>query len=114
MEELIEQFSKAAIEKFGDKFYVGKLTVDKETLNTINLHLSLDLTQKDFDDYGDEVWLKEPICPNCGADLLGLFGYFEWDLQHGYGHCASCNTTTFKYYHYINKYQLKMMSLVEF
>ena len=115
MEETIEEFNKAAIEEFGDKFYIGKLNLNDETLNELNKQYNETLTQKDFDEYGEQVWLKEAKCPKCGKDLLGLFGTFEWSLQHGYGHCSHCNAVEFKYYHHIRpNYTLRMMALAGF
>jgi hypothetical protein len=117
MEETIREFGEAAIKEFGDKFYITKLNINDETLSKINEDNEINLTKKDFDDYGEQVWLKEPICPKCGKDLFGLFGTFEWELRNGYGNCCNCGIN-FKYYHRVgtngNEYTLQMLSLVGF
>jgi hypothetical protein len=95
--ETFEEFSKYAVEEFGDIFYIGRIHVSEETVAKINNEKNINLTVKNFEDYTPQVWLKSNICPKCKAELLGLFGSFDWGLEHGIGFCSHCNEVEFRY-----------------
>jgi hypothetical protein len=123
MEESFEEFSNHAVEKFGDKIVIKTLNISNEEIEKINLQLKesgtdydQELTIKDFEDYGSQVWLIGTKCPECDSELLGLFGSFEWGIQHGIGHCGNCDEVTFRYYHYIGncKRPFRIFSIVGF
>ena len=111
-----DEFAKLAIEKYGDKVFCCSIKTSQNTLDRINtVFESIPLiTQKDFDDYGKYVWLRDDKCPECDADLLGLLGSFSWGIVHGIGNCSHCNKTMFRYYHYINGAKFNMFSLEGF
>jgi len=113
-----EEFIKLAREKFGDKVSSRPIKVDDEIISEINEKMGLNITKQDFEDYNKKgnVWLLEDKCPNCGSDLLGLFGSFQWGIQHGVGSCSHCNEVLFQYYHYIgdSKIPLKILSVCGF
>lgn len=92
-----EEFFKTAKERFGDKIYCGKINIkDPDTMKYLGY------SEDAIKSYPEQAWvLDNSKCPNCNAELLGLFGSFQWDLTHGYGHCDNCNKVEFKYYHYI-------------
>jgi hypothetical protein len=112
----MEEFSKDAKEKFGDKVSWNLLRVNEESLKVLNDSLKSNLTQKDFDDYGPQVWVIGNKCPNCGAELWGIFGYFEWSISHGEGICGNCREVDFRFYHYIGKdrIRIEILSLIGF
>jgi hypothetical protein len=115
MEEDFEVFAKAAEEQFGDKVSSKPIHINKEDLNDLCEHLGVDITEEYLNNY-HQVWILDGKCPNCGAELLGLFGSFKWGLVHGEGYCSNCNSVNLKYYHYFNesKKPLMMMSLIGF
>jgi hypothetical protein len=116
MEHNFEEFSKLAVEKFGDKVVCNKIRISQENLDKLNESFDAKLTQQDFEDYGPKVWLLENKCPNCGTNLFDLFGSFAWGIVHGQGYCTECNDVEFQYYHYIGKdrFKLCMLSLSGF
>lgn len=97
-----EGFAKRANEKYPGKFYDGVLEVSDETLQELNETIKPDppLTREDFINYGPQLWLLEPKCPECNSDLGGFLGTFSWVIEHGVGECCECGLL-FRYYHYI-------------
>jgi len=113
--EQYEEFCKNAIDKFGDKVSTSRIVVNEETLKQLN-DSGYNLKQEDFDNY-DQVWiLDQEHCPSCGAELMGLFGSFQWGIVHGEGSCTHCNDVLLRYYQYIgeSKKPLTMFSLTGF
>ena len=97
----MELFQKQAAEFFGAKVMVGPIIINENILSAVNEHYHTNYTTQEFIDYGTHVWLLGDKCPVCGANLLGLFGSFEWGIRTGCGSCSSCNRVEFRYVHYI-------------
>jgi hypothetical protein len=110
-----DEFARLAIDRFGDKVIYSGLVVNEVDLNLYNAENSTNHTAEHFLNY-KKVWLTENKCPNCGTELLGLFGSFTWGIIHGMGFCSSCKKAEFQYYHYINdnRVPLKLLSLEGF
>lgn len=36
------------------------------------------------------IFVADKKCINCGEDLSGIFGTFEWGIVHGEGSCSNC------------------------
>jgi len=112
--ESLEEFAINATARYGDKVNVNKLNVSQETIDGLIEH-GYNIIKEDFDNY-KQVWLLENKCPECGAELLGLFGSFQWALRHGEGVCSNCKEVYFQYYHYIGecKKPLELFALSAF
>ena len=108
----LEEFAKLAAEKFGDKVVFSSIKTNQSDLDLYNAEIGTNYTVEDFENY-KQVWVVSDKCPNCDADLLGMFGSFEWGIVHGVGTCRSCNKVSLQYYHYIgnNRTPLKAMAL---
>lgn len=115
MEHTLEDFYKAATEKFGEKFTIKEIQVTDEQLDNFNAQSTVKITRENIQEY-KECWLLENKCPNCGAELGGLFGSFEWGIVHGVGKCSECNEVSFRLYHYIggSRIPIEAFSLIGF
>jgi len=91
------EFFKAAKKHFGDQVWCGKINI-KDNSETQSY---FGFSKESIENYPEQAWLLEDKCPNCGVELLGIVGFFTWDITHGYGHCDNCKKVSFKYYHYI-------------
>lgn len=113
-EETLEEFAENAIARYGDKVNFNKINVSQENIDELNSH-GYNIKKEDFENY-KQVWLLEGKCPECGSELMGLFGSFEWGLRHGEGLCSSCKKVYFQYYHYIgeSKKPLELLALSSF
>lgn len=95
-EEAMDGFQKACVDRYGDKVRVSKI-----------LHIDENVRIKLGDEWADavleypaQVWLNESKCPECNAELSGLFARVDWTLVHGVCYCTSCKKVEFVYYHY--------------
>jgi hypothetical protein len=96
------EFYNLACGKFGaDKFSIKPIQISDESLDRFKVDFNApDVTREQIEHYR-QVWLKENKCPNCGADLTGLFSSFNWGIVHGEGYCSECKKVEFRLYHYI-------------
>ena len=89
-----EDFLNLAKSRYGDKVIIKKITYEdyagKKDL----------VFAKAVKAYPEQAWVKEGICPECDAELGGLFGAFTWGIIHGIGYCAQCKKAEFRYFHY--------------
>jgi len=74
------------------------------------------LTKKEMERYPAQAWLVTDYkCPNCDADLFGLFGSFTWGMIHGIGFCSHCKKVELRYYHYpIKNKRFELLSVCGF
>lgn len=89
-----EDFLNLAKSRYGDKVIIKKITY-KGNARKKDLVFA-----KAVKAYPEQAWVKEGICPECDAELGGLFGTFTWSIIHGIGYCALCEKTEFRFYHY--------------
>lgn len=112
-----KEFIQRAREKFGDKFILGsEVNINSDVIEELNKKFDSHVTVEDLRKLDDELFLKDTKCPNCGEELFGLFGAFNWTIVHGVCACANCNKTIFRYYHYVGdcKNPIKSLSLIGF
>ena len=91
-----EEFLNLAKNRYGDKIIVKRIGFVYRG-NTRKKDL---VFAKAIKKYPEQAWVKEAKCPECDAELGGLFGSFTWGIIHGIGYCSKCEKTEFKYYHY--------------
>jgi len=116
MEHTIESFYELACQEFGkEHFSIEGIEISEDNLKRFNSDHNSNLTKEDFSNY-KAVWILDEKCPNCGSDLGGLFGSFQWGLAHGNGYCSECKKVSIKFYHYIKdcKLPIRAYSLIGF
>ena len=111
MEHTHKKFLDLASKKFGDKVQITSIKVE-ESVEEIEQRVRA--TKEEIEAYPKQAWLKETKCPNCDAELMGLFGMFQWGIAHGIGFCGKCKKVDFKFYHYIGKGKIDHLAIVGF
>lgn len=66
-------------------FMKASADVEEESIKALDKHFSqfVALEIKDGE-------VQPQNCVNCGKQLTGFLGAFEWGIAHGYGHCSNC------------------------
>lgn len=101
-----KKFNKLAIEIYGDKLVEAPVKPTQEQVDKLNEEKSSVFTILDFEQQTEgTLWVRDKNkCVQCGSDLGGLFGSFEWGIVNGHGICGKCETS-YQYYHRIRDFE---------
>ena len=89
-----DEFRRLALDKYGDKILVQQIKPGDKVKEAQPKFAEA------IGNYPAQPWLVGDKCPECGADLGGLFGSFAWSMIHGIGYCNSCEKVELQLYHY--------------
>lgn len=95
MTQNTNEFIEAAKERYGEKVAV----LDREELTKVASEKAGYDVGPMVEKWGDMLVMPGDKCPECGWDLGGILGSFQWGIVHGEGFCANCRKTEFRLYH---------------